>query len=91
VTKLYNPESTNTRNSFIPLEEYYRLKFYIEFNPCKECKEIIRELNENMHIQTDEDSKKFLRHITYNHTEVAQAIIDEFPKESDKENFPWFR
>jgi hypothetical protein len=67
------------------------LKFYIEFNPCKECKDIIEELNEDMRSQTDEGSTKFLRHITYNHTEVVQAIINEFPKESDKENFPWFR
>jgi cytidine deaminase len=65
------------------------MKFYIEFNPCGECKNMIREINES--IMTDEDSKKFLRHITYNHTEVAQAIIEEFPKEADKENFPWFR
>jgi len=64
------------------------LKFYIEFNPCRECKDIIRELNENM--PTDEGSKKFLRHVTYNHTEVAQAIIEEFPKQADKEKFPWF-
>ena len=76
---------------FILLGEYHKLKFYIEFNPCKECKDLIRELNENLQTQTDEGSKKFLRHITYNHTEVVQAIIAEFPKESDKENFPWFR
>lgn len=67
------------------------MKFYIEFNPCKECKDIIRELKENLQVQTDEESKKFLRHITYNHTEIVQAIIDELPKELDKENFPWFR
>jgi hypothetical protein len=91
VTKLHNPQSTNIRNSNTYLGEYYNLKFYIEFNPCKECKDIIKELNENIHFQTDEGSKKFLRHITYNHAEVSQAIIDEFPKESDKENFPWFR
>ena len=70
---------------------YHNLKFYIEFNPCKECKEIMRELSENFETQTDEGSKKFLRHITYNHTEVVQAIIKDFPKEADKENFPWFR
>jgi hypothetical protein len=65
------------------------MKFYIEFNPCRECKELMREINES--IPTEESSKKFLRHITYNHSEVGQAIIDEFPKESDKENFPWFQ
>ena len=67
------------------------MKFYIEFNPCNECKNIIKELKNDISIQTDEGSKKFLRHITYNHTEVVQAIIEEFPKEADKDNFPWFR
>lgn len=66
------------------------MKFYIEFNPCRECKDIIRELNETFP-PTDEGSKKLLRHITYNHTEVGQAIIEDFAKEADKENFPWFR
>ncbi|MHB8547223.1 MAG: hypothetical protein ACYDAJ_10695 [Nitrosotalea sp.] len=64
------------------------MKFYIEFNPCRECKDIIREINENM--PTNDNSKKFLRHVTYNHTEVVQAIIDELPKKTDKENFPWY-
>jgi len=65
------------------------LKFYIEFNPCVECKDIIRDLKDNVH--TDEESKKFLRHITYNHSEIVQAIINDLPKELDKDNFPWFR
>jgi len=69
-----------------------KLKFYIEFEPCKECKEIIREISENAdQIQTDEGSKKFLRHVTYNHSEIVQAIIKDFPKEATKEDFPWFR
>ncbi len=69
-----------------------KLKFYIEFEPCKECKAIIRETSENTdEIQTDEGSKKFLRHITYNHSEIAQAIVKDFPKEATKEDFPWFR
>ena len=67
------------------------MKFYIEFNPCRECKDIIKELKENLQIHTDEESKKFLRHLTYNHSEIVQAIVDEIPKEMDKENFPWFR
>ena len=68
------------------------MKFYIEFEPCKECKEIIVELSENTNeIQTDEGSKKFLRHITYNHSEVVQAIVKDFPIEAKKEDFPWFK
>ena len=68
------------------------MKFYIEFEPCKECKTIVRELSENLdEFQAEEGSKKFLRHITYNHSEIVQAIIKDFPKESKKEDFPWFK
>ncbi|MDE1764269.1 MAG: hypothetical protein KGH88_08500 [Thaumarchaeota archaeon] len=68
------------------------MKFYIEFEPCKECKAIITEMSENAdESQTDEGSKKFLRHITYNHSEIVQAIVKDFPKEARKEEFPWFR
>jgi len=68
------------------------LKFYIEFEPCRECKAIITEMSENTdEIQTDEGPKKFLRHITYNHSEIVQAIIKDFPKEAKKEDFPWFK
>ncbi len=68
------------------------LKFYIEFEPCKECKDIIRELNEAPDdIPTQEESRKFLRHITYNHDEIVQAIVKDFPKQSKKEDFSFFR
>ena len=68
------------------------MKFYIEFEPCKECKTIVRELSENFdESQAEEESKKFLRHITYNHSEIVQAIIKDFPKEAKKEDFPWFK
>lgn len=42
-------------------------------------------------VQEQEASKKFLRHITYNHREVVQGIIKDFPKEAKKEEFSWFR
>ena len=68
------------------------MKFYIEFEPCKECKTIVRELSENQYeMRSEEGAKKFLRHITYNHNEIAQAIIKDFPKEEKKEDFPWFK
>ena len=41
--------------------------------------------------QAHENSKKFLRHITYNHDEIVQAIVKDFPKEAKKEDFSWFR
>jgi len=53
---------------------------------------MIRELSETSHgTETHEDSKKFLRHITYNHDEIVQAIIRDFPKEAKKEDFSWFK
>ncbi len=53
---------------------------------------MIRELNERSdYTQAHEDSKKFLRHITYNHDEILQAIVKDFPKEAKKEDFPWFK
>jgi len=68
------------------------LKFYIEFEPCKECKTIVREISENQDEENHEEgSKKFLRHITYNHSEIVQAIIKDFPKEEKREDFPWFK
>ncbi|MDE1827161.1 MAG: hypothetical protein KGH99_05995 [Thaumarchaeota archaeon] len=42
-------------------------------------------------VQALEASKKFLRHITYNHSEVVQGIVKDFPKETKKEEFSWFR
>ncbi len=68
------------------------MKLYIEFEPCKECKSMIREFTENSdETQTHEESKKFLRHITYNHSEIVQAIVEDFPKQVKKEEFSWFR
>jgi len=68
------------------------LKFYIEFEPCKDCKSMIREFTENSdETQIHEDSKKFLRHITYNHDEIVQAIVEDFPNQAKKEEFSWFR
>ena len=68
------------------------MKFYIEFEPCKECKDMVRELTEiSDDAQSSEESRKFLRHLTYNHDEIVQAIVKDFPKEATKEDFPWFR
>jgi len=50
---------------------------------------MIKEIKEGF--PTDDNSQKFLRHLTYNHSEIGQAIIDEFPKEEEKEHFPWFQ
>ncbi len=36
-------------------------------------------------------SSKFLRHLTYNHPEVVQAVIKELPKQKKKEEFDFFK
>ncbi len=36
-------------------------------------------------------SAKFLRHLTYNHPEVVQAVINELPKQKKKEEFDFFK
>ena len=52
---------------------------------------MIRELNEISDDTQAHDPKKFLRHLTYNHDEIVQAIVKDFPKEARKEDFSWFR
>ena len=67
------------------------MKLYLEFEPCNECRDIMRELNANILNPDVEESKKFLRHITYNHDEMVQAIVKEFPKQEKQQKFDWFR
>lgn len=67
------------------------MKFYLEFEPCNECKDIIKELDANPLGPSIEESRKFLRHITYNHNETVSAIVKEFPKKEKQERFDWFR
>jgi hypothetical protein len=41
-------------------------------------------------IRADE-SAKFLRHLTYNHTEVVKAIMNDLPKRKRNQEYDWFR
>ena len=38
-----------------------------------------------------DESAKFLRHLTYNHPEVIQAVTKELPKQKEKEEFDFFK
>jgi len=40
--------------------------------------------------RTDESSK-FLRHLTYNHPEIIQAVMQEVPKQKKQEEFDFFK
>ncbi len=72
------------------------MKIFLDFEPCIECKSMMNELCDPKMLFADEktradESAKFLRHLTYNHTEVVQAMINELPKQKKKEEFDLFK
>ncbi|HET6517362.1 MAG TPA: hypothetical protein VFG25_03975 [Nitrosopumilaceae archaeon] len=38
-----------------------------------------------------DESAKFLRHLTYNHTEVVQAVMRDLPKQKRDQEFDFFK
>lgn len=66
------------------------MKLYLEFEPCNECRDIIREITASAATDID-NSRRFLRHVTYNHNETVQAIVKEFPKQEKQQQFDWFK
>ena len=72
------------------------MKIFLDFVPCIECKSMMNELCDPKMLFADEKTRadgsaKFLRHLTYNHTEVIQAVISELPKQKKKEEFDFFK
>jgi len=62
------------------------MKLYLDFEPCKECNTMMTELSSPQMLFADEktradESAKFLRHLTYNHNEVVQAVMEDLPKQ----------
>ena len=62
------------------------MKLFLDFTPCKECKEMMLELSSEEMLFADdvtraEVSSRFLRHLTYNHNEVVQAVMEDLPKQ----------
>ena len=72
------------------------LKLLLDFEPCDECKTIMKELASPQIIFGDEDirkdeSAKFLRHLTYNHSEVVQAVMKDLPKQKRNQEYDFFK
>ena len=72
------------------------LKLYLDFEPCDECKTIMKGLASPEIIFGDEDlrndeSAKFLRHLTYNHSEVVQAVMKDLPKQKRSQEYDFFK
>jgi hypothetical protein len=38
-----------------------------------------------------DESAKFLRHLTYNHNEVVQAVMKDLPKQKRNQEFDFFK
>ena len=61
------------------------MKLYLDFEPCKECNTMMTELSSPEMLFADDktradESAKFLRHLTYNHNEVVQAVMEDLTK-----------
>lgn len=72
------------------------MKLFLDFVPCNECKEMMNYLASPEIVFGDDktrtdESAKFLRHLTYNHSEVVQAVMQELPKQKEKEEFDFFK
>ena len=58
------------------------MKLFLDFELCDECDSFIAKLSSEDSLQFEDSerneiSSKFMRHLTYNHPEVIQAIIKE--------------
>jgi hypothetical protein len=72
------------------------MKLFLDFELCEKCDSFISELTteESMtldDITRNEISAKFMRHLTYNHSEVIQAIIKEVKTQKRKPEFDLYK
>ena len=72
------------------------MKLFLDFDLCEECKSFIAELTTEESLTADditrnEASAKFMRHLTYNHSEVIQAIIKEVKIQQRKPEFDLYK
>ena len=72
------------------------MKLYLDFNPCQECNTMMAELSSPEMLfanakKSANESAKFLRHLTYNHNEVVQAVIEDLPKQKKNQEFDFFK
>lgn len=62
------------------------MKLYLDFEPCPTCDLMMATLCSPEILSSDDETRasesaKFLRHLTYNHDEVIQAVMDDLPKQ----------
>ena len=72
------------------------MKLFLDFELCVECKSFIAELSHEESLLLDDTTRnqisaKFMRHLTYNHPEVIQAIIKEVKVQKRKPEFDLYK
>jgi len=72
------------------------MKLFLDFELCNECNSFIAELSSEdsllvVDAERKEISAKFMRHLTYNHPEVIQAIIKEVKTQNRKPEFDLYK
>ena len=72
------------------------MKLFLDFELCDECNSFITKLTREDSLLLDdiarnEISDKFMRHLTYNHQEVIQAIIKEVKIQKRKPEFDLYK
>lgn len=72
------------------------MKLFLDFDPCAECRDMMSHLASSEIVFGDkktrvDESARFLRHLTYNHPEVIQAVMQELPKQKEREEFDFFK
>jgi len=72
------------------------MKLVLDFEPCKECHELMNEIGSTRHVFADDktradESAKFLRHLTYNHTEIVKAVLAEVKEKKRSPEFDLYR
>ena len=72
------------------------MKLYLDFEPCTECNSMMNALSSPEMLFADpkiraDESAKFLRHLTYNHNEVVQAVMEDLPKQKRDQEFDFFK
>ncbi len=72
------------------------MKLYLDFDPCPQCESMMSELSSPDMLFADdktraEESAKFLRHLTYNHNEVVQAVMKDLPIQKRSQEFDFFK
>jgi len=72
------------------------MKLFLDFELCEECNSNIADLTSEDSLLLDdiarnEISTKIMRHLTYNHPEVIQAIIKEVKIQKRKPEFDLYK